>query len=400
MQLALCKPRRRYPEYNENMTTPIRQRIPVPSFLDVATYVSMAAMSLLGISGLSSLPSQLMALGLVFCFGLLYHFVFRSGGYQRTPDLYFGAQILILCLLFLLRSDNEDAFNFLFLILAIHIAVVSPARKAILWIAVGFGMLSLLILATVGLGGLYAILFYSVTFVVCGFFGSTIQQVERERERNERLVEELQATQRKLQDLAVMEERNRLARDLHDSVKQQVFAVSMQLGAARSLLEDGNKAYGPVTEAERLAKQAGAELTTLIRELRPPNLESKALPEALQEYVTTWSRQNGIVAEVKADGVSAIPLLSDETLFRVAQEALANVARHSKAGHVTVELAYRGDDIMLIVEDNGLGFDLGQVDKGIGLDSMRERLEAIGGRLDISSQMSGGTKVMATLRRS
>jgi len=382
------------------MTTPIRQRIPVPSFLDVATYVSMAAMSLLGISGLPSLPSQLMALGLVLSFGLLYHFVFRSERYQQTPGLYFGAQILILCLLFLLRSDNEDAFNFLFLILTIHIAVVSPARMAILWIAVGFGMLSLLILATVGLGGLYAILFYSVTFVVCGFFGSTIQEVERERDHNQRLVEELQSAQQKLRDLAVIEERNRLARDLHDSVKQQVFAVSMQLGAARALLDEQNQAYGPVTEAERLAKQAGAELTTLIRELRPPNLESRTLPEALQEYVTAWSRQNGIVAEVKADGVSAIPLLSDETLFRVAQEALANVARHSKAGHVTVELAYRGDDIMLIVEDNGLGFDLGQVEKGIGLDSMRERLEAIGGRLDISSQMSGGTKVMATLRRS
>ena len=201
------------------MTTPIRQRIPVPSFLDVATYVSMAAMSLLGISGLPSLPSQLMALGLVLSFGLLYHFVFRSERYQQTPGLYFGAQILILCLLFLLRSDNEDAFNFLFLILTIHIAVVSPARMAILWIAVGFGMLSLLILATVGLGGLYAILFYSVTFVVCGFFGSTIQEVERERDHNQRLVEELQSAQQKLRDLAVIEERNRLARDLHDSVK-------------------------------------------------------------------------------------------------------------------------------------------------------------------------------------
>ena len=382
------------------MTTPIRQRIPVPSFLDVATYVSMAAMSLLGISGLPGLPSQLMALGLVLCFGLLYHFVFRSGRSQRTPGLYFGAQILILCLLFLLRSDNEDAFNFLFLILAIHIAVVSPARKAILWIAVGFGMLSLLILATVGLGGLYAILFYSVTFVVCGFFGSTIQQVERERERNERLVEELQATQRKLQDLAVIEERNRLARDLHDSVKQQVFAVSMQLGAARALLDERNKAYGPVTEAERLARQAGAELTTLIRELRPAGLESRTLAEALQEHVTAWSRQNGIAADLKAGGASSIPLANEETLFRVAQEALANVARHSGAQHVTVELSNKDDEILLMVDDDGVGFDMGLVEKGVGLDSMRERLEAIGGHLSITSANSSGTRVTAVIRRS
>jgi signal transduction histidine kinase len=382
------------------MTTPIRQRIPVPSFLDVATYVSMAAMSLLGISGLPGLPSQLMALGLVLCFGLMYHFVFRSRRYQQTPGLYFGVQILILCLLFLLRSDNEDAFNFLFLILTIHIAVVSPARRAILWIAVGFGMLSLLILATVGLGGLYAILFYAVTFVVCGFFGSTIQQVERERDRNQRLVEELQAAQQRLQDLAVMEERNRLARDLHDSVKQQVYAISMQLGAARALLNEENKAYGPVMEAERLARQAGAELTTLIRELRPAGLESRTLAEALQELVTAWSRQNGIAADLKVGGAASIPFANEETLFRVAQEALANVARHSRARHVNLELSDRDDEILLRIEDDGVGFDLVQVEKGVGLDSMRERLEAVGGHLSISSGRSNGTKIVAMLRRS
>ena len=243
-------------------------------------------------------------------------------------------------------------------------------------------------------------MFYSITFVVCGFFGYTIQQVEQARDRNQRLVEELQATQRKLQELAVVEERNRLARELHDSVKQQVFAISMQLGAARALLNEGNQAYGPVTEAEQLARQAGAELTTLIRELRPPNLESKTLAGALQDYVAEWSRQNGIAADLKVDGFSSVPLPGDETLFRVAQEALANVARHSQAGKVTVELAHEDHRIILTVEDNGVGFDMGRVEKGVGLDSMRERLEAIGGQLEISSQRSSGTRIMATVRRS
>jgi NarL family two-component system sensor histidine kinase LiaS len=197
----------------------------------------------------------------------------------------------------------------------------------------------------------------------------------------------------------VVEERNRLARDLHDSVKQQVFAISMQLGAARALLNDGHQAYGPVTEAERLAKQAGAELTTLIRELRPPGLESKSLAGALQDYVAEWSRQNGIAADLKVDA-SSIALPEAETLFRVTQEALANVARHSQAGKVTVELAREDNEIILTVEDDGAGFDMGRVEKGVGLDSMRERLEAIGGQLEISSQRSGGTRVMARVRRS
>jgi len=212
-------------------------------------------------------------------------------------------------------------------------------------------------------------------------------------------VEELQTAQRKLQELAVVEERNRLARDLHDSVKQQVFAISMQLGAARALLDQGHQAYGPVEEAERLAKQAGAELTTLIRELRPPSLESKTLAGALQDYVAEWSRQNGIVTDLKVDGVSSIALPEAEALFRVAQEALANVARHSKASKVSAELANQSNDIILTIQDDGVGFDPGEVEKGVGLDSMRERLEAIGGRLDISSGKSSGTRIMATVRR-
>ena len=381
------------------MLNKVMDRVRVPHFLDIATYVSMAAMSLLGISGLPSLRSQLLALGLVILFGFLYRYAFQSGRYERHSSLYFGAQVLILGLLFLLGSNNSDAFNFLFLILCIHIAVVSIAKVAVLWIALCFGVVSLITLATRGMEGLYAVVFYAITFVVSGFFGYTIQQVERERDRNQRLVEELQATQTKLQQLAVVEERNRLARDLHDSVKQQVYAISMQLGAARVLLDDGNQAYGPVTEAERLAKQAGAELTTLIRELRPPGLEHKTLDTALRDYVTQWSRQNGIAADLKLNGASSVPMTSEDTLFRVAQEALANVARHSQARRVRVELAHQWDEIALIIEDDGAGFDMGRVEKGVGLDSMRERLEGTGGHLEISSEKDRGTKVVATMRR-
>ena len=368
-------------------------------FLDVATYVSITAMSLLGMSGLPGLRSQLLALGLVLSFGLLYHFVFRSERYKRNSDLYFGVQILILSLLFLLGSDNSDAFNFLFLILTIHIAVVSTVRVAALWIAICFGALCLLILATVGMEGLYAILFYSVTFVVCGFFGSTIQQVERARDRNQRLVEELQATQRKLQELAVVEERNRLARDLHDSVKQQVFAISMQLSAARISLKEDDKAYPSVAQAEKLAQQAGAELTTLIHQLRPPALEKKSLVEAIKAHVDDWIHQTDIETEMDVSEVSVNPE-SEQALFRVLQEALANVTRHSQANKVWVRLRSENDHVALTIEDNGTGYDAERIVKGVGLDSMKERLAAVSGSLEVSSLQSQGTKVTAIVRRS
>jgi NarL family two-component system sensor histidine kinase LiaS len=381
------------------MRSNLADRVRFPHFLDVATYVSMAAMSLLGISGLPTLRLQLLALGLILLFGSLYYFVFQSGRYTQNPNLYFGAQVVILSLLFLLGSNNSDAFNFLFIILCVQIAVVSTARAAAVWIAICFGVESLIILATRGTQGLYAVLFYSVPFVVSGFFGYTIQQVERERDRNQHLVEELQATQQKLQDLAVVEERNRLARDLHDSIKQQVFAISMQLSAARAFLDENDKAYASIARAEKLAQQAGAELTTLIHQLRPPVLEKKSLREAIQVHVKDWMHQSDVETEMDISDVSVSPD-REQALFRVLQEALANVARHSQANKVWVKLKSENDHVALTIEDNGIGYDIEEITKGIGLDSMQERLAAVQGWLEVSSRPSQGTCVTATVRRS
>jgi signal transduction histidine kinase len=381
------------------MQDKVMDRTRIPHFLDIATYVSIAAMSLLGMSGLPTLRLQLLALGLILLFGFLYHFVFRSGRYERNPNLYFGVQILILGLLVLLGSNTRDAFNFLFIILCIHIAVVSTARVAVLWIAICFTVESLIILAMNGTEGLYAILFYSITFVVSGFFGYTIQQAERARDRNQRLVEELQATQRKLQELAVVEERNRLARDLHDSVKQQVFAISMQLSAARAFLKEDDKAYRSITQAEKLARQAGAELTTLIHQLRPPVLEHTSLTEAIQMHVNDWTRQNNMQTELNIGEVSVSPD-GEQALFRVLQEALANIARHSQANRVWVTLESENDHVTLSIEDNGIGYNSEGITKGIGLDSMKERLTAVNGTLELSSRQPQGTSVTATVRRS
>jgi signal transduction histidine kinase len=358
------------------MQDKVMDRHRLPHFLDIATYVSMAAMSLLGMSGLPTVRLQLLALGLVLLFGFLYHFVFQSGRYEQNPNLYFGVQVLILGLLFLLGSNSRDAFNFLFIILCIHIAAVSTARVAVLWIAI-----------------------YLIAFVVSGFFGYTIQQAERARDRNQRLVEELQATQRKLQELAVVEERNRLARDLHDSVKQQVFAISMQLSAARASLKEDDKAYPSVAQAEKLAQQAGAELTTLIHQLRPPVLEHRSLTEAIKVHVNDWTRQNNIETELNIGEVSVSPD-GEQVLFRVLQEALANVARHSQANKVWVRLKSENDHVTLSIEDNGIGYDTEQITKGIGLDSMKERLTAVNGTLETSSLQTHGTLVTATIRRS
>lgn len=371
----------------------------IPALLDTATYISITAMSLLGISGFSTVELQLITLGLCLLFGLLHRFYFKTDAFKRHPNIYFATQTFILTLVLSLGSNTTDAFNFLFIILAIHTAHVLPGRNATLWIMLYYGVVSTIVFLVRGMEGIYAILFYGITYVLCGFFGSVLQQAEKARDQNQQLVDELKETQQKLRDLAVVDERNRLARDLHDSVKQQVFAISMQLGAARVSLSETDKAYPPVTEAERLAQQAGAELTSLINALRPPALEKKPLADAIREYVDDWSRQNKIPAESDVDTTINVNQQTEQALFRILQEALSNVARHSKADRVNVELKSESDVIVLMIEDNGVGFNEQKGAAGIGLASMQERLIAVNGKVDIVSEHSKGTRVIAKVRR-
>ena len=207
----------------------------------------------------------------------------------------------------------------------------------------------------------------------------------------DRMAQELHTLLATRQELAIVEERNRLARDLHDSVKQQVFAASMQVAAARALVRrDPDAAEARLSDVERMVGEAQRELTGLIQELRPVALENKGLVPALREYGSDWSRRTGIAVEIRAQGERAAPLDVEQALFRVAQEALANVAKHSGATSAEVRASWEPDALKLTVTDNGRGFDVSAATgKGVGLQSMRERVEAIGGALSISRALDG-----------
>ncbi len=211
------------------------------------------------------------------------------------------------------------------------------------------------------------------------------------------MAEQLQNLLETRQKLATLEERNRLARDLHDSVKQQIFAISMQIGAIKVLLgRDTIAAKKRLDETETLVRQAQQELTTLIKELRPVALEGKGLVEALRELMTQWMQQTGIIAKLQVEGQQILPLTVEEALFRVAQEALSNVARHSNATLVQMKLSVVGDTVTLSIADNGQGFDSAQrKGRGVGLLSMQERMKALGGGVRVESSPGKGTQVIA-----
>src|SRR5215217_2873358 len=196
-------------------------------------------------------------------------------------------------------------------------------------------------------------------------------------------------------ELATLEARNRFARDLHDSVKQQVFATSFQIAAARALIEDDTEsAEAHLAQADELVRQAQKELNVLIQEMRPAALEGKGLAGALRDYVRGWSQRAEIPAEVHVQGEREAPLQVEQALYRVAQEALANVARHSGANKAEVDLIFTADTLNLRVADDGRGFDPAQdPGEGFGLQSMRERLMRLGGRVEVESAPGEGTRI-------
>jgi NarL family two-component system sensor histidine kinase LiaS len=214
------------------------------------------------------------------------------------------------------------------------------------------------------------------------------------------MAEQLQNLLETRQQLATLEERNRLARDLHDSVKQQIFAISMQVGAVKVLLNrDPDAAKKRLDETDVLVRQAQQELTTLIKELRPVALEGKGLVEAIHELMTQWMQQTGILVKLQVEGQQTLPLTVEEALFRVVQEALSNVARHSKATLVQMKLSMTENTVTLTLDDNGQGFDSTQQREGVGLLSMRERMKALGGDVRVESSPSKGTHVVAYCER-
>jgi two-component system, NarL family, sensor histidine kinase LiaS len=196
---------------------------------------------------------------------------------------------------------------------------------------------------------------------------------------------------------ARLKERARLSRDLHDSVKQHVFALAVQIELARSRLDQDRVAMlEHLTAADELSYQIQQELSTLIDALRPADLQTKALPTALRDYLTTWSRQTHIMVDLSFPHTCLLPSEIEEALWRVTQEVFSNVARHSQGSRATLCLEWTAQQVTLTLSDNGQGFDPQAVEhKGIGLRSIRERIEQVGGTVLIHSRYGAGTQIVA-----
>jgi len=194
---------------------------------------------------------------------------------------------------------------------------------------------------------------------------------------------------------AVLEERRRLARDLHDTVSQQLFALHMSASSLPKLLEkDPAQAQKLMQQLIAMSSSAQRQMRGLIAQLRPMELQGRSLAEALERWFPDYCRHNGLQGTLDIQLSGPLSEGKEQQLFLIIQEAMANVVKHAEARSVRLFLGETEHQISLQVEDDGVGFQPGKVrEGGYGLSTMRERALKLGGDAEIVTKVGTGTRV-------
>ena len=231
---------------------------------------------------------------------------------------------------------------------------------------------------------------------------STVARDLTERNRAERVMQEKKNLQRLIE--AQEDERKRIARDLHDELGQQLSALRLQLEDAKKICQD-EEVCDKIDAIQLIAESLDKGIDFLAWELRPAALDGLGLIAAIGNYVKQWSHHSGIKAELLSSSLKKARLAPtiETNIYRIVQEALNNIHKHAKAKSVEVILERRDDLIVLIVGDNGKGFNIKAKknrSKGIGLIGMKERAELMGGTFEIESVARKGTTIYVRIQAS
>jgi signal transduction histidine kinase len=239
-------------------------------------------------------------------------------------------------------------------------------------------------------------------FLAVGIMTTLLASSQRRNAEQARSRErELRALYTQAQDLAALQERQRLARELHDSISQALYGISLGAHTAREALEsesgqaiEPEQAIAAIEYVVTLAEAGLAEMRALIFELRPESLETEGLVAALGRQVAVLRTRYKLSVEADLGDEPKLPLERKEVLYRIAQEALHNIVKHARATAVVLGLTNQKDEMILEIHDNGKGFDpTGSFPGHLGLASMRERVAKVGGTLSIESAPGQGTDV-------
>ncbi|HVN54791.1 MAG TPA: sensor histidine kinase [Anaerolineaceae bacterium] len=326
--------------------------------------------------------------------------------------VYFVLQSFLIFVLQTAIDPYFDYFAVLFIPLTVQAFWYLPQKIAYRWTALFALVTSAGSIESAGWGlGLgFAFTYTSVLCFVVIVCVMTLR-AEKAQAESQALLGELRVAHRKLQEysqqveeLAAAQERNRLARELHDSVTQTIFSLTLTAQAARILLDrDPGRVAGQLDHLQALAQSALAEMRSLIQQLRPHTIAEEGLAAALRRHAAERQKKDGLQVDLSIRGETRLPAEVEEGLYRVIQEALNNVVKHAQTGRAAVTVCLDENPATVLVEDSGKGFDPAQARRldaqHFGLSSMAERVEVLGGKLIVDSKPGAGTRIRVEVNR-
>jgi signal transduction histidine kinase len=343
-------------------------------------------------------------LGLLILFAVILLRLPADESSSRQIHLYLLLQTTIISLALI----QSGVFIFLFFILSAQAMMFLPTRTGLQWLGLfvlitwitNFYNYDSLLLITINS------LVNSAGFLFFGVFGNALARAERARVESQKLLAELQQAHQQLQEyaasaeaLAVAEERNRLAREMHDTLGHRLTVSIVQLEAAGRLLDRDIDRAGQMILTVRAQLVEGLdELRRTLAAMRNPLVAGSSLSDALQKLVENFQKATQIQIHMHLS--SDLPTLSEAqrlAIYRTAQEALTNAQRHASADNLWLSLHQDGAKIQLVVRDDGRGMDLDHAPQGIGLHGMRERASQLHGTFEIQSSPGEGTQLTLCL---
>jgi signal transduction histidine kinase len=378
------------------MISKLSNRNFVASFV---SYLMITAISLLGITEYPEKRGQTIPfLALFFLLMILQPLL--PPNRKVVSTIYLTVQMLMMVILYFI-VPQVDYWAILLIPSIIYAMHAFSLEVGFIWVAIFTTVVSIIIVDRHGFG---VALVYFAAYVFFASYAFLLEKMDKSQLESQQLLSELQKSNQKLEELASnaeelakIKERNRLARELHDSVTQSMYSLTLLAAGWRRLAAKGELASpeDSFAEIEEVAQQALKEMRLLIYELRPLALESEGLQGALHHRLSAVEKRAGVEARLITDDIINLPEAVEEALYAIAIEALNNALKHAAATSVTVKLHASDSRILMEVIDNGHGFDPLQAkeSRGMGLKSIRERVDHLNGKLDIISKPDAGTNV-------
>lgn len=237
-----------------------------------------------------------------------------------------------------------------------------------------------------------------LTFLtIIGAFISSIIIQSTDRQR---LIDDLTRSRANLmkaeREAGRLTERQRLARDIHDTLAQHFTSIVMHLSAAK--YSNPESVQSEVQQAEDAAREGLAEIRRIVWDMRPEQIEKASLVEAVEEMAARWSAENSVLVKMKVTGTPrSLPPSAETALLRISQEAMHNIIKHAQAKNVNITFSFMEDIFVMDIADDGLGFDPSKASDGFGLKTMRDRIEELSGIFTIESEQGRGTAIAVSL---